>query len=168
MLPAGNIVGALYHELWTQSSAPEDGRKYRPKYIELIEIINKLLLLHLVGCLYYWVSLCLHNSLIFYEICLSSVSTFKIGVFFTKISKVKNQRNILGNFISEIESFVSCKSFTSETNQSLDYWAITSNLLIFKALNSKINYGLDTAGEKEKGTSKKNVDGRRTSSHDNK
>ena len=34
--------------------------------------------------------------------------------------------------------------------------------------NTKINYGLDTAGEKEKRTSKKNVDGRSTSSHDNK
>jgi len=34
--------------------------------------------------------------------------------------------------------------------------------------NTKINYGFDTAGEKEKRTSKKNVDGRRTSSHDNK
>ena len=32
----------------------------------------------------------------------------------------------------------------------------------------KINYGLDTTGEKEKRTSKKNVDGRSTSSHDNK
>jgi len=34
--------------------------------------------------------------------------------------------------------------------------------------NTKINYGLDTTGEKEKRTSKKNVDGRSTSSHDNK
>jgi len=33
--------------------------------------------------------------------------------------------------------------------------------------NTDINYGLDTAGEKEKRTSKKNVDGRSTSSHDN-
>ena len=37
-----------------QSSAPEDGRNYRPKQVELIEIINKPLLLHLVGYLYYW------------------------------------------------------------------------------------------------------------------
>ena len=35
----GSIVGALYH--------------YRPKQVELIEIINKPLLLHLVGYLYY-------------------------------------------------------------------------------------------------------------------
>ena len=33
--------------------------------------------------------------------------------------------------------------------------------------NTKINYGKDTTGEKEKGTSTKNVDGRSTSSHDN-
>jgi len=37
----------------TQSSVPEDGRDYRPKQVELIGIINKPLLLHLVGCLYY-------------------------------------------------------------------------------------------------------------------
>ena len=34
--------------------------------------------------------------------------------------------------------------------------------------NTKINYGMDITGEKEKGTSKKNVDGRSTRSHDNK
>jgi hypothetical protein len=34
--------------------------------------------------------------------------------------------------------------------------------------NTKINYGMDTAGEKEKRTSKKNLDGRSKSSHDNK
>ena len=34
--------------------------------------------------------------------------------------------------------------------------------------NTKINYGLDTTGEKEKRTTKKNVDGRSTSSPDNK
>ena len=46
VLPAVNIVGALYH---TQSSAPEDGRDKRPKHVELIGITNKPLLLHLVG-----------------------------------------------------------------------------------------------------------------------
>jgi hypothetical protein len=34
--------------------------------------------------------------------------------------------------------------------------------------NTEINYGMDTMGEKEKRTSKKNMDGRSTSSHDNK
>jgi len=35
-----------------QSNAPEDGRNYRPKHVELIDVINKFSLLHLVGCLY--------------------------------------------------------------------------------------------------------------------
>jgi hypothetical protein len=34
--------------------------------------------------------------------------------------------------------------------------------------NTKINYGMDTTGEKEKQTSKKSMDRRSTSSHDNK
>ena len=33
----------------TQSSAPEDGRDHRPEHVELIGIINKPLLIHLVG-----------------------------------------------------------------------------------------------------------------------
>ena len=39
----------------TQSSAPENGQNTRncPKHVELNGIINKPLLLHLVGCLYY-------------------------------------------------------------------------------------------------------------------
>jgi len=36
----------------TQSSAPEDGRNNSLKHVELIGIINKPLLLHLVGCVY--------------------------------------------------------------------------------------------------------------------
>ena len=36
----------------TQSSAPEDGQNNCPKHVVLIGIINKPLLLHLVGCLY--------------------------------------------------------------------------------------------------------------------
>ena len=37
----------------TQSSAPEDGQNNCPKHVEQTGIINKPLLLHLVGCLYY-------------------------------------------------------------------------------------------------------------------
>ena len=36
-----------------QSSAPEDGQNNFPKHVELTGIINKPLLLHLVGFLYY-------------------------------------------------------------------------------------------------------------------
>jgi hypothetical protein len=34
--------------------------------------------------------------------------------------------------------------------------------------NTKIYYGMDTTGQKERGTSKENLDGRSTSSHDDK
>ena len=44
MLPSGSIATALYHKLQTQSSAPEDGRNYRPKHVELIEVINKIII----------------------------------------------------------------------------------------------------------------------------
>ena len=37
----------------TQFSAPEDGQNNFPKHVELTGIINKPLLFHLVGCLYY-------------------------------------------------------------------------------------------------------------------
>ena len=37
----------------SQSSAPEDGQNNSLKHVELILIINKPLLLHLFGCLYY-------------------------------------------------------------------------------------------------------------------
>ena len=37
----------------TQSRAPEDGQNNCPKRVELTGIINKPLLLHLFGCLYY-------------------------------------------------------------------------------------------------------------------
>ena len=37
----------------TQSSASEDGQNNFPKHVELTGIIDKPLLLHLVGCLYY-------------------------------------------------------------------------------------------------------------------
>jgi hypothetical protein len=38
----------------SQSNAPEDGQNNCPKHVELIRIINIQLLLHLVGCLLYY------------------------------------------------------------------------------------------------------------------
>ena len=56
---AGNIVGALYiTSCNTQSSAPEDGQNNCLKHVELTGIINKPLLLHLVGCLCYLYQWC--------------------------------------------------------------------------------------------------------------
>ena len=56
MLPAGHrLAASLVHYTTscnTQSSAPEDVQNNCPKHVELTGIINKPLLLHLVGCLY--------------------------------------------------------------------------------------------------------------------
>jgi len=51
--------------------APEDGRNYRPKHFELIGIINKPLLLHLFGCLYFYISDARSYK---HQTCLSSLS----------------------------------------------------------------------------------------------
>jgi len=55
MFPAG---GRQYRGHYTtscnsQSSVPEDGQNNCPKHVDLPGSINKPLLLHLVGCLYY-------------------------------------------------------------------------------------------------------------------
>ena len=55
-LPAGSISVHYTTSCNTQSSAPEDGQNNFPKHVELIGIINKRLLLHLVGCLYRCIS----------------------------------------------------------------------------------------------------------------
>ena len=52
MLPAYRPATSWVHNSTscnTQSSAPEVGRDLRPKHVEMTGIINKLLLLHLVG-----------------------------------------------------------------------------------------------------------------------
>ena len=65
MLPAGSLEGEApvppLPGSWvhfttscnTQSSAPEDGQNNCPKHVELIGIVNKLLLLHLVVYIHY-------------------------------------------------------------------------------------------------------------------
>ena len=57
MLPAGGREATSWVHYTTscntQSSAPEDGQNNFPKHVELTGIINKPLLLHPVGCLYY-------------------------------------------------------------------------------------------------------------------
>jgi hypothetical protein len=55
MLPARPATLSVHYttNCNTQSSAPEDGQNNFPKHVELTGIINKPLLLHLVGCVYY-------------------------------------------------------------------------------------------------------------------
>jgi len=60
MLPAGGPQhrGCIIPQVVTHCSAPEDGQNNCPKLVELTGIINKSLLLHLVGCLYYLYQWC--------------------------------------------------------------------------------------------------------------
>ena len=62
MLPAGVRPATSWVHYTTscntQSSAPKDGQNNCTKHVELTGIINKLLLLHLVGCLYYLYQWC--------------------------------------------------------------------------------------------------------------
>ena len=55
--PAGHLPATSWVNYTTscntQSSDPEDGQNNCPKPVEMTGIINKPLLLHLVGCLYY-------------------------------------------------------------------------------------------------------------------
>jgi len=57
MLPAGGYQATSWVHYTTscntQSSVLEDEQNNCPKHVELTAIINKPLLLHLVGCLYY-------------------------------------------------------------------------------------------------------------------
>ena len=78
MLPTGNLEpkavppfpGYRRAKSWVhyttscniQFSAPEDRQNNCPKYAGLIGIINKLLLLHLLGCLYWSCFLFVHVS----------------------------------------------------------------------------------------------------------
>ena len=47
MLPTGDQQAAssvLYTRSCKQSNAPEDGRNYRPKHVELIGIVNEIII----------------------------------------------------------------------------------------------------------------------------
>ena len=48
----------------SQSSTPEHEQNNCPKHVELTGIINKPLLLHLVGCLYYLYLILFLNNLV--------------------------------------------------------------------------------------------------------
>ena len=64
----------------TQSSAPEDGRDHRPKHVELIGIINKPLLLHLVGVYIIYINDAQSNK---YQILIKFVGVHKLTTYTT-------------------------------------------------------------------------------------
>ena len=82
----------------TQSSASEDGQNNFPKHVEMTGIINKPLLLHLVGCLYYL------YFIIFFETCytISIYSSTECRVFHNVNFLV---RKILTFYINDVLLF---------------------------------------------------------------
>jgi hypothetical protein len=52
MTPAGSDIGEYYQMLQIQSSSPDDGRKYRPKHVELTRN-NKLTYIVASLCLFF-------------------------------------------------------------------------------------------------------------------
>ena len=65
----------------TQSIAHEDGRNHSPKHVELIGIINKMLLLYLVGCLFYCISDARLNK---HQICPNVFKTLRLSFLCTR------------------------------------------------------------------------------------
>jgi hypothetical protein len=61
-----------------QSNAPEDGRNNCPKHVELIRIINIQLLLHLDGCLSYYLT---QKGFLPQNLCVTKVGTKKPLLF---------------------------------------------------------------------------------------
>ena len=77
----------------TQSNAPEDGRDQRPKHVELIGIINKPLLLHLVSVYIIYMKVYLQQSRAFiYSTALLSVSRMNYFFVFQVVSLVDHRR----------------------------------------------------------------------------
>jgi len=64
------IIGLPFLLLDTQSSTPEDGQNNCPQRVELTGMINKPLLLHLFGCLYYLYQWCTLKQISDNEMCL--------------------------------------------------------------------------------------------------
>ena len=91
MLPAGHRPATSWVHYTTscntQSSAPEDGQNNSPEHVELIGIINKPLLLHLVGCLYYLYQWCAVKHILNYSEVVHSVHSFYIKQFFNTPTK---------------------------------------------------------------------------------
>jgi hypothetical protein len=138
MLPAGKIVAALYHKLQIQSSAPDDGWNYRPKHVELIGIINKPLLLHPFGCIYYilhryWYSIQILN---FMRICPLESDLFSCG----QTDEQTGMKQVVAFHIFGIASRIACLLYRTRYFNDRVYkrWPFLpmSTMSIYKALGS--------------------------------
>ena len=110
----------------TQSSAPEDGRDQRPKHVELIGIINKPLLLYLVGVYIICINDARSNKYQIYELLNLIRSTenrksrFKVVLFWYDIC---NKTDILNIEVSKATKIRAFDLLLSSVNAFLFCWA---------------------------------------------
>ena len=131
MLPTGHRPATLWVHYTTscntQSSAPEDGQNNCPKHVELTGIINKLLLLHLVGCIYYLYQWCTVKQISENEIYLlikyiKSV-LWRVG---KRLSYIEDARCLMVKAVEQIQN--------EQIWVSSAYNAITANVFLVKHL----------------------------------
>ena len=108
-LPVGIIPVHYTTSCNTQSSAPEDGQDHRPKHVELIGIINKPLLLHLIGVYIVYVSDVRSNKhqilnfyFVLYHLCTDSQETYCSVIYF-----FENEEKVVMNHFKFINN-VAC------------------------------------------------------------
>ena len=122
MLPAGGRPATSWVHYTTScnthSSAPEDGQINCPKHVQLIGIINKPLLLHQVGCLYYLYQWCTVNI----------VASSWLSILF--ISMMHGQANINNLFIL-ISSTATLHKWDRKWFLGNSGWCYTRSIFIF-------------------------------------
>ena len=94
----------------TQSSAPEDGQNNYPKHVELTGIINKPLLLRLVGCLDY-----------LYQWC--TVKQISDNEIYLLIKYIKSVLCRVAKRLSYIED-ARCLKVKRNVNTKLNFWML--------------------------------------------
>ena len=136
----------------TSSSAPEDGRNYRPKHVELIIIINKnLLLLHLVGCLYYCIKLNSNFMDSFFEKC-SNINFFEnpssegAELFHADRQTLKKPKVVFCNFVNACKTVYYSRNSPNnnryKTQQTFTEWQNWTELQNRGYLNPAVWEGL--------------------------
>ena len=125
MFPVHEVAGHRPATSWvhyttscnTQSSAPEVGENYCLKHVALTGIINKPVLLHLVGCLYYLY--------------------FIIYIFFLRLAK-QSQFIPLKNVVNFIIPFLLCKIFTFYINNDVLFiWPVFFSLPVMLLMHNQ-------------------------------
>ena len=114
--------GCIIPQAVTQSSAREDGQNNCPKHVELTGIINKSLLLHLVGCLYYLYQWCTVKQISVNEIYFLIKYTKRVLWRVKKrLSYIEDARCLKVKLVQNLEIF-----YTKANVSISDIWHVVS------------------------------------------